>query len=1514
MKKILKHVSIFTLSLVLCLSLLGCELALKTRETGGGGQGEANAPVFHGVEDITIEKGSAFIPLEGVTVTDEEDGNINLSAVSVDAHEVNVNVEGQYSVIYTVYDSDGNKTTAVRIVTVVYTDTVQPEIYGAADLSVTVGDLSFDLLKDVSAVDNLDGEVEVTCVGEVNIWVPGEYPVTYSAVDAAGNEKSLIRTITVGLGNFEFSELADLPQNLQISGGEILATIAPYSLVKFVLQVSAESADLVFGLEGASLPQMPVHVEGTQEIVLYARIEQPLENAQCSVTSNDAFQIISAKYGFAGAGDHEAPVFTRSISEDIYVPTGVSAEFAKRELLRGITAADNLDGNVTSQIQVDLQNANLNAAGAYPVVLKVSDALGNEAIYEMTLNVAVPRDAHVMTDPEFNETDTTQIKLSSGAGGQTSYAIVNGEYVLTITKAGGWASGDSPYLSGISTNQLAANHYYVFGVDVKADVARAMQIRAGLELWTDPWIENFRDTTKFQITTEWQTIYYVFYVPSATSSVGSNVVKFELQLGSIDWSDAENNNVVYFDNMQFYLLTNDNDLPVITIDESKPTTFAKDAEMPDFKEYFSASDTEDGQIAITDEMLDLSDVNMAVAGDYEVILTVVDSNGGQTLAVLQIKVIEAADTEGPVISVPAIVLQQLASYMPVKEGTDLTSMFQMALGYVTITDNVDGEITPTLEMLDLDGLSLTSPKVGTYAVKIQTADSSGNLSNVVEFEVSVYDGTAPVLVGVRNLKVYPGETLNPLAGICAVDSNDGVIHLALADISGFEQFLDANGKVIGAAGEYQVSYVAKDAAGNEATANAVVTVGAEAPEYHESNVQDFLVLNQPLGGGNSSTITYENGIGTINYLGAQSWWASALQLKYTDKVKLVAGTTYKLVFEAKADLPRELVVYFVDGAGNKIPGFEGDGGQLTKLKIALTDEYYVFEYEFTPTSASSATSTLEFDFEWESYLLNSGVANTISIKQIKIVAQGPEQGGEQPGGDEYEEVLKMDFEELTVQTDFSDPHWTVEMYTTQWDPVTTTQMRVRSVDGSKVVNMASGYGMSYRYTYTADALLENISKFSMKLSNHYNGADIAKIQICLVLEDDSVIFVAGDYSAFYEFPVTTGLVDIEKELAEPVNLKGFYIVFQSALNSAYIYMDDVVFAKIKAEEPDPQPQVEYEDVLLMDFEELTAQSDFVDSHWKIERYSDGWQTMTSVQMRVRSVDGSKVVNMAGGYGMSYRYTYTADATLEDIACFGIKLSNHYSGSLAKVKIAAILEDDSIMYLLGSADAYYELEVTTGRIQFTKELEQAVNVKGFYIVFNSSNGNGAFLYMDDVQFAKVKSQGGEPDPQPQEPEYEEVLKMDFEELTVQTDFSDSHWKVETYTTQWDAVTSTQMRVRAIGNTKVVNMASGYNMSMRYTYTADAILEGVQHFEIKLSNHFSGASVAKIQIAIVLEDDSVIFVAGDYTSFAEFPVTTGLVPLSKDLDAPVNVKGFYIVFQSALNSAYLYMDDIVIAKIK
>ena len=1076
MKKVLKHLSFVIFSLMLCFALISCEFVDPGKPTA------KNAPVFHGVEDVTVERGTQFIPLEGVSVTDEEDGEIDLSLVTVDAHEVNVNVNGVYNVYYTVYDSDGNETKVVRVVTVVYTDTIKPNMYGVADTHVTIGDTSFTEMKDVSAIDNVDGNLEVAYEGSVNVWVPGEYHVVYTATDAAGNSQVVDRTVTVGLGNFEFEELQDL-MGTEISGGEIIESIAPYGLIKFVFVVSSvEGAEVQFELAGATYEEKAYTVNGEMEIVIYARFDAPLEGAACQMSVDGDLQVTSIQYAFSGSGDHDAPVFSRSVSEEVYVPVGASAELVAQELLRGVSAIDNLDGNLTSKIAVDLMSANLAVAGEYEVALRVSDSVGNEAILPLMLNVAPLRDTHVILDPEFNESENGQFKMSSN-GGVVSAEFTDGMFVITITTAGGWPSADSPYLSGVSTNHLAPGSYYAFKMDVKADVARQMQIRAGLELWGDPWIENFRDIVKYNITEEWTTIYYIFYVNAATSTDGSNIIKFEIQLGSINWSAAENNNVVYIDNAQFYLLTNDNKAPEITINSELPTTFAAGSEMPDFKAYFTAHDLEDGAIEMVDAMIDASAVNMAVAGTYEVVATVTDTMGVSTTATLTITVIAEADTQGPVITVPSSLLAMLNMFLPVKEGTDLTNIITgTVLPQISIVDDVDGQITATMEMVDLDGLNISSPKAGTYNITIQTKDSSGNDSNVVSITITVSDAYAPNFVGVRDYTVYVGQTVNPLAGVCGYDTTDGIMHLTLQNISGFEQFLDATGKVVGAAGEYQVGYTLTDAAGNSAQVTAVITVVAEEPEYNYNGAINLLAEKVNVAGGTSSTITYDGDQAVLNYAGVQGWYASFAQMKYYG-VSLVPNTQYKLVIEAKAELPREFVIYFVDGDGNKIPGFENPATG-NKLKVALTDEYYVYEYIFTPTSASSNNCTFEMDWDWEGFLINAQPANTIYFKQLKIVAVGENQ--ELPTV--FEPIVLDDFEGY-ADTEALAAEWAKRYSGVNYS----TGFELVEVEGNKVV----------KFEYAADNkyLLRYVGSNFPQLTNDYK---YVRLQAQLASEETAI--------------------------------------------------------------------------------------------------------------------------------------------------------------------------------------------------------------------------------------------------------------------------------------------------------------------------------------------------------------------------------------------------------------------------
>ena len=85
-----------------------------------GGDNNA-APTFSGVGPVTTYVNVSFDPLEGVTATDKEDGDVTDDIVVVST-TVNINVAGTYSVRYEVKDSKDKLASAVRTVTVAELD------------------------------------------------------------------------------------------------------------------------------------------------------------------------------------------------------------------------------------------------------------------------------------------------------------------------------------------------------------------------------------------------------------------------------------------------------------------------------------------------------------------------------------------------------------------------------------------------------------------------------------------------------------------------------------------------------------------------------------------------------------------------------------------------------------------------------------------------------------------------------------------------------------------------------------------------------------------------------------------------------------------------------------------------------------------------------------------------------------------------------------------------------------------------------------------------------------------------------------------------------------------------------------------------------------------------------------------------------------------------------------------------------------------------------------------------
>lgn len=95
---------------------------------------DATAPVIDGVEDITVYRNSEPDYLDGVTATDDVDGDLT-SAIVVDSSAVDVSTVGTYTATYSVKDAAGNETIETITVSVVR----KPQAPAAAATTPTAG-------------------------------------------------------------------------------------------------------------------------------------------------------------------------------------------------------------------------------------------------------------------------------------------------------------------------------------------------------------------------------------------------------------------------------------------------------------------------------------------------------------------------------------------------------------------------------------------------------------------------------------------------------------------------------------------------------------------------------------------------------------------------------------------------------------------------------------------------------------------------------------------------------------------------------------------------------------------------------------------------------------------------------------------------------------------------------------------------------------------------------------------------------------------------------------------------------------------------------------------------------------------------------------------------------------------------------------------------------------------------------------------------------------------------------
>ena len=176
-------------------------------------------PVIN-AQDRIVQLGEKFDPLEGVTATDEEDGDLTKS-IKVIRNDVDTKVAGDYTVVFSVTDKQG--ATAIHEMLVVVN---QPPVIHAEDKVITVGD-EFKELEGVTATDDEQGDITEIEVVENNVKTdtPGEYTVTYKVVDKLGGvaTKTIKVTVKEKVTLVENVVINNRVNNLYIGSNQVLS-------------------------------------------------------------------------------------------------------------------------------------------------------------------------------------------------------------------------------------------------------------------------------------------------------------------------------------------------------------------------------------------------------------------------------------------------------------------------------------------------------------------------------------------------------------------------------------------------------------------------------------------------------------------------------------------------------------------------------------------------------------------------------------------------------------------------------------------------------------------------------------------------------------------------------------------------------------------------------------------------------------------------------------------------------------------------------------------------------------------------------------------------------------------------------------------------------------------------------------------------------------------------------------------------------------------------------------------
>lgn len=717
-----------------------------------------------------------FIIDANIAVTDNSGETLT---PSVDLSGVNFNKAGTYNAVVTATDANNNTTDYTIVVTI--TDDIAPII------AITTNELTYEVGTPVSAAQIIiDGGIVVTDnsgeliiptldLSGVNFMLVGDYNVTVNAADSSGNAATE-QTITIHITDTTMPEIDGKNQVVYQAGSTVNET---QFITDAEIVVTDNSGEAISPT--VDLSNIDFNTPGTYNATV---------SAVDSSNNTATFQVVVSVI------DTIAPIITINQPEVTY-EVGSTVSNAQIITDAGITVTDAGDASITPVL--DLTHVDFTAVGDYTVTVTATDSSSNEATAQTLTIHIVDTTGPVIT--------AKNVSYEAGSNVTTTQFAIDA--AITVTDNSGETVTPTIDLSAVDFSTVGNYNATITAVDSHNNSS------------TKTVVVTITDTTAPIITiTTNELSYEVGATVSESQIISDGGITVTDNSGetitpAVDLSNVDFMTVGRYTATVRALDSSDNSaieqtITINIIDTTAPVVTANAVSYEAGTTVTPQQFIIDSAVTVTDNSgetitptVDLAPVDFNTPGSYTVMVIVTDSNNNMTSYPVEVTI---TDTTAPTIVINTATLTY-------EVGSAATPEQIISDGGISVTDNSDATITPTIDLSNVDFMA-----VGSYTATVTAADASGNAAAQATLTINVVDTTAPVVTA---------NNISYEAGLAVSDSQFLTdVAATIADNSGetITPTVDLSTVDFNTVGTYNVTITAVDASNNTGTTTVTVTI------------------------------------------------------------------------------------------------------------------------------------------------------------------------------------------------------------------------------------------------------------------------------------------------------------------------------------------------------------------------------------------------------------------------------------------------------------------------------------------------------------------------------------------------------------------------------------------------------------------------------------------------------------------------------------------------------------------